>query len=155
MMPRPSRRAGAARVEWETRPRAARHRARELPHRAGTATYRAALLARCGIVYPHRMRRSLCPLSLLAALGTLGACSATSVPIHGNDGKPYVYVDCSGMFQSLDDCYRTANEICPTGYRIMSSVAPRANPFGNLIVDCTSPGEASGAPGPTPTPAAL
>jgi hypothetical protein len=76
--------------------------------------------------------------SLLAAAAVAG-CSATSVPIHGSDGKPYVYVDCSGMFRSLDDCYRVANRVCPTGYRIVNSVAPRANPFGNLVVDCQDP----------------
>jgi len=106
-------------------------------------------------VYRERMRRSLGRLPWLLALFTLGACSVTSVPIHGNDGRPYVYLDCSGMFQSLDDCYRAANEVCPSGYRIMSSVAPRSNPFGNLIIDCAPPDTAAGTPVPTPTPAPL
>lgn len=76
---------------------------------------------------------------LLLGAAVAAGCSATSVPIHGSDGKPYVYVDCSGMFSSLDDCYRVANRVCPAGYRIVNSVAPRANPFGNLVVDCQNP----------------
>lgn len=100
------------------------------------------------------MQRFLRDLPGLLALCALGACSATSVPIHGSDGKPYVYVDCNGAFLSLDDCYEKANEICPSGYRIVTSVAPRANPFGNLIVACSEPGsEASSVPAATPTPA--
>lgn len=101
------------------------------------------------------MRRSLRNVPGLLALCALGACSATSVPIHGSDGKPYLYIDCNDMFLSLDDCYEKANEVCPTGYRIVTSVAPRANPFGNLIVACSEPGsEASPAPAATPTPEA-
>ena len=89
---------------------------------------------------------------LLAAATTAAGCSATSVPIHGSDGKPYVYVDCSGMFRSLDDCYQLANSVCPSGYRIANSVAPRANPFGNLVVDCQP--AAAAAPAASASPAA-
>jgi subtilase family serine protease len=79
-----------------------------------------------------------------AALAGAG-CSVTAVPIHGSDGKPYTYVDCSSMFQSLDDCYQEANRVCPSGYRIVNSVAPRANPFGNLVIECGSPSTATGS----------
>lgn len=81
----------------------------------------------------------------IALAAATAGCSATSVPIHGSDGKPYTYVDCSGMFRTLDDCYQLANRVCPSGYRIVNSVAPRANPFGNLVVDCHD-GGASAAP---------
>lgn len=97
------------------------------------------------------MMRTLRRGAVLALLaGTLG-CSATSVPIHGSDGKPYVYVDCSGTFQGLDDCYRLANQTCPAGYRLANSVAPRANPFSNLVIDCLPAGGTATASG---TPAA-
>jgi len=82
----------------------------------------------------------------------VAGCSATYTPIYGSDGKPYVYVDCNGMFRSLDDCYDVANRVCPQGYRIMNSVAPRANPFGNLVVDCKD-GTAATAPTPSAPPA--
>jgi hypothetical protein len=97
------------------------------------------------------MTRTLRRGSLLVVLIAAAGCSATAVPIHGSDGKPYLYVDCSGMFRTLDDCYRAANEVCPDGYRIVNSVAPRANPFGNLVIGCQS---ASGAAAPAPSPAA-
>jgi len=87
----------------------------------------------------------------LLLLAAAAGCSATSVPIHGSDGKPYTYVDCSGMFRTLDDCYQLANQVCPAGYRIVNSVAPRSNPFGNLIVDCQpAGGSAHDVPAPTP-----
>lgn len=92
------------------------------------------------------MTRTLRRACLLLAAAVTG-CSATSVPIHGSDGKPYVYLDCSGMFRTLDDCYQLANQECPSGYRIVNSVAPRANPFGNIVVDCHAPAaSASAAP---------
>jgi len=90
------------------------------------------------------LRRRACLLLALVATG----CSATSVPIHGSDGKPYVYLDCSGMFRTLDDCYQLANQQCPSGYRIVNSVAPRANPFGNIVVDCHDPAAASASSAP-------
>jgi hypothetical protein len=97
------------------------------------------------------IRRAL----LLLAAGAAAGCSATSVPIYGSDGKPYVFVDCSNMFNSLDDCYRLANQVCPTGYRLANSVAPRSNPFGNLVVDCQTPaGRTAMEPASLPTPAA-
>lgn len=85
---------------------------------------------------------------VVAALAGAG-CSVTAIPIHGSDGKPYTYVDCSGMFQSLDGCYQEANRACPGGYRIVNSVAPRSNPFGNLVIECTGAraGDASSASG--------
>jgi len=96
------------------------------------------------------MTRSLRRASLVLALGVVAGCSPTSVPIHGSDGKPYVYVDCSGMFSNLDDCYRVASRVCPEGYRIANSVAPRSDPFGNLVIDCQTPDRNS----PTPPPSA-
>ena len=101
-----------------------------------------------------RSLRRACRALALAAAAFVAGCSATSVPIHGSDGKPYVYVDCSGMFRTLDDCYRVANRICPGGYRIANSVAPRANPFGNLVVDCQDPGAMSIPPQLTPAASA-
>ena len=96
------------------------------------------------------MMRTLRRACLLTAALAGAGCSVTAVPIHGSDGKPYTYVDCSSMFQSLDDCYQEANRVCPSGYRIVNSVAPRANPFGNLVIECTSPGVASSTSGATP-----
>ncbi|HEY8516014.1 MAG TPA: hypothetical protein VIS07_10920 [Candidatus Binatia bacterium] len=77
----------------------------------------------------------------------------TSTRIYGSDGKPYTYVDCNGPLQTLEDCYVAAREACPNGYRIVNGVAPRANPFGNLIVACNEPGaEAASAPAATTSP---
>ena len=90
---------------------------------------------------------------LVILAGVLG-CSATAVPIHGSDGKPYVYVDCSGTFQGLDDCYRIANQMCPAGYRLANSVAPRANPFSNLVIACEGPAADDAISGSTAPPAA-
>lgn len=92
------------------------------------------------------LRRAAVVLAAVSAAG----CSATSVPIYGSDGKPYVYVDCSGMFSTLDECYRVASKVCPGGYRIANGVAPRESPFGNLVVDCQTPGASDLAPLPTP-----
>jgi hypothetical protein len=94
------------------------------------------------------MMRTIRRACLLLAAAAVTGCSATSVPIHGSDGRPYVYVDCSGMFRSLDHCYQLANQVCPTGYRIVNSVAPRANPFANLVIDCKDPtlGDVAAAP---------
>lgn len=101
------------------------------------------------------MMRSFANAVGLCALILSAGCSATSVPIHGSDGKAYVYVDCSGMFRSLDDCYQLANSVCPDGYRIANSVAPRANPFGNLVVDCQpAAASAAAAPADAASPAA-
>ena len=91
------------------------------------------------------MKRTLRRACLVAAALAGAGCSVTAVPIHGSDGKPYTYIDCSSMFQSLDDCYQEANRVCPGGYRIVNSVAPRANPFGNLVVECGSVAGASSA----------
>lgn len=91
------------------------------------------------------MKRTLRRACLLAAALAGAGCSVTTVPIHGSDGKPYVYVDCSNIFQSLDDCYRAANNVCPGGYRIVNSVAPRSNPFGNLVLECTHPSLPAGS----------
>ena len=99
------------------------------------------------------MTRSLCRALLLLAAGLAASCSVTSVPIHGSDGKPYVYVDCSGMFHSLDDCYQLANRVCPGGYRLVNSVAPRSDPFATLVIDCQEPG-AMTTPSSAPTPGA-
>jgi len=99
------------------------------------------------------MTRSLRRVFLLLVAGVAAGCSTTSVPIHGSDGKPYVYVDCSGMFHSLDDCYRVANRVCPAGYRLANSVAPRSSPFGNLVLDCQEPGGMT-TPPTTPAPTA-
>jgi hypothetical protein len=97
------------------------------------------------------MRRSVRRALLLLVAGAAAAgCSATSVPIYGSDGRPYVFVDCSSMFNSLDDCYRTANQVCPGGYRLTNSAAPRSNPFGNLVIDCSPPPTPEPAPSPTP-----
>ena len=85
------------------------------------------------------MKRTLRRACLLAAALAGAGCSVSAVPIHGSDGKPYVYLDCSRMIQSLDDCYQEANRVCPGGYRIVNSVAPRSNPFGNLVIECSSP----------------
>ena len=103
------------------------------------------------------MPRSLRRATRLLALVVAGAgCSATSVPIHGNDGKAYIYVDCSGFFRSLDACYVAANQLCPAGYRIMSSVAPRSDPFGSLVIDCqegtTATAQSSAGTASTSTP---
>jgi hypothetical protein len=95
------------------------------------------------------MTRSLCRAFLVLATGLAG-CSVTSVPIHGSDGKPYVYVDCSGMFHSLDDCYQLANTVCPAGYRLVNSVAPRSDPFATLVIDCQEPGAMTPSSAPTP-----
>jgi hypothetical protein len=100
------------------------------------------------------MKRSLRRAFLLLATGVAAGCSATSVPMYGSDGKPYVYVDCSGMFHSLDDCYRVANRVCPNGYRLTNSVAPRSNPFGNLVIDCQD-AAAPTTPAVAATPGAL
>lgn len=75
---------------------------------------------------------------LLLAVAAAG-CSVTAIPIHGSDGRPYVYVDCDAPFQSLDDCYAEANRVCPGGYRIANGVAPRTSPFGNLVLECANP----------------
>ena len=95
-----------------------------------------------------RSCRRACGAQALALVAFIAGCSPTAVPIHGSDGKPYVYVDCTGMFSSLDDCYRVASRVCPAGYRITNHVAPRANPFGNLVIDCQDPAAMS-----TPPPA--
>ncbi|MBY0278092.1 hypothetical protein K2Z84_22385 [Candidatus Binatia bacterium] len=97
------------------------------------------------------MKRTLRRACLVVAALAGAGCSVTAIPIHGSDGKPYTYVDCSGMFQSLDGCYAEANRSCPGGYRIVNSVAPRANPFGNLVIECTSPGVAASAATATAT----
>lgn len=97
------------------------------------------------------MSRSVRRALLLLLAGVAAGCSATSVPIYGSDGRPYVFVDCSSMFNSLEACYQTANQVCPGGYRLANSVAPRSNPFGNLVIDCSPP--PTPEPVPTPTPA--
>jgi len=84
------------------------------------------------------VRFSLLVAALPLAFGAAG-CSVTAVPIHGSDGKPYIYVDCSSTFQSLEDCYAEANRVCPGGYRLVNGVAPRSSPFGNLVLECASP----------------
>lgn len=99
------------------------------------------------------MKRTLRRACLVVAALAGAGCSVTAIPIHGSDGKPYTYVDCSSMFQSLDGCYAEANRSCPGGYRIVNSVAPRANPFGNLVIECTTPGTvgtSAAAAGTTP-----
>ncbi|MBM4244949.1 MAG: hypothetical protein FJ148_14230 [Deltaproteobacteria bacterium] len=83
-------------------------------------------------------RFSLLVAALPLAVAAAG-CSVTAVPIHGTDGKPYVYVDCSSVFRSLEDCYAEANRVCPGGYRLVNGVAPRSSPFGNLVLECASP----------------
>jgi hypothetical protein len=105
------------------------------------------LLLDGGLVVRRQIMRSASGTPAVAVLLSVLAagCSATSTRIYGSDGKPYVYVDCNGLFSSLDDCYEVASEVCPGGYRIMNGVAPRANPFGNLVIDCKDAGGASAA----------
>ncbi|HZR81120.1 MAG TPA: hypothetical protein VFD92_08480 [Candidatus Binatia bacterium] len=73
---------------------------------------------------------------LLVACG-LQACAVTATQIHGNDGKSYQYVECKGLFRTLDDCYVKANEVCPAGYQIDNDAAPRDTYNSSMIVRCS------------------
>jgi hypothetical protein len=81
------------------------------------------------------MRRSLA-LAALPLLLALPGCAITSTQIYGRDGSPYQYIECRGIWRTLEDCYQKANQVCPSGYRIENDAAPRDAYNSSLIVRC-------------------
>lgn len=76
-------------------------------------------------------------LAITALLGAiLAGCSVTATQIYGRDGNPYQYIQCDGLFRTLDDCYVKAAQTCPTGYQITDGVAPRDFYDSSLIIRC-------------------
>jgi hypothetical protein len=64
----------------------------------------------------------------------------------GPNGNTAYSMRCSGMGRALDDCYKKAGELCPTGYNIIdraSSIVAipvsggvMATPQHNLAIEC-------------------
>ena len=81
------------------------------------------------------MRRSQA-LAALASAVALSGCAVTATQIYGRDGLPYQYVECRGLWRTLEDCYQKASQVCPSGYRIDNDAAPRDAYNSSLIVRC-------------------
>ena len=88
------------------------------------------------------MRILYAPLFLLLA----SCASIEPQEFKGPSGKSAYSMKCSGMGRTLDDCYKKAGEVCPSGYNIIdraSSIAAipvrgglLAAPQHNLAVEC-------------------
>ena len=66
----------------------------------------------------------------------LAACSVSPRQFIGPNGGTAYSMRCSGGGRSLDDCYRKAGEICPSGYAIIdrsSSVFGVPTASGTII----------------------
>ena len=76
--------------------------------------------------------------SLLAvlALVAVSGCALRATPIYGRDGQTYQYIEAGPFWRTLEDCYETANVVCPSGYRVTDDVAPRSYYGPSLIVRC-------------------
>jgi len=81
------------------------------------------------------MRRSLA-FAALPLLLALPGCAITATQIYGRDGNPYQYIECRGIWRTLEDCYQKASQVCPSGYRIENDAAPRDAYNASLIVRC-------------------
>lgn len=74
--------------------------------------------------------------SIIALAAVLAGCGPSAIPIHGRDGRPYLYVECDGIFRTIESCYAAANKACPRGYRIVENVAPRDYYNSSLVFAC-------------------
>ena len=58
--------------------------------------------------------------ALLVTVGMLVSCASVQPhEFRGPSGKTAYSMRCSGMGRSLDECYKKAGELCPTGYNIV------------------------------------
>ncbi len=64
------------------------------------------------------------PRAILAAVLLLAGCAETQ---YGPDGRREYTVDCPGVRQTMDACYRQAGEICgASGYELVASSSDKA-----------------------------
>lgn len=64
----------------------------------------------------------------------LCACATVSpVKYQGNNGKASYSMTCSGMGRTMGKCYYKANELCPSGYTILSDAHASSALFGDLM----------------------
>jgi len=57
-------------------------------------------------------------VSAIFAFSLLGCAQATK--IYGSDGLPAQLIECSGTAVPMSACFSKANEVCPTGYVLIS-----------------------------------
>lgn len=87
-------------------------------------------------------------LSVLTLIPVLVSCAEIQPKeFRGTNGKTAYSMKCSGMGRTLDDCYKKAGELCPSGYNIIdraSSIVAIpagdggiiATPVHNLAIEC-------------------
>ena len=75
----------------------------------------------------------------------LAACASIQpVAFKGPNGDTVYSMRCNGMGRTLDDCYKKASELCPSGYSIVdreSSVVGMGGivvPHYRLAIECKS-----------------
>lgn len=54
---------------------------------------------------------------LLAGLASASCIAEPRTEFMGSDGKMVAAVSCNGWFQTMDDCRRRADDVCPAGYQ--------------------------------------
>jgi len=85
--------------------------------------------------------------SILLALLLLVSCASIEPKeFKGPNGRTAYSMRCSGMGRTLDDCYKTAGEVCPNGYDIIDRASGTvavpfrggivAAPQHNLAIEC-------------------
>ncbi|NIJ43264.1 hypothetical protein FHS78_003576 [Parvibaculum indicum] len=82
------------------------------------------------------MRQFLVIALALAAPLALGGCAVTASPVTGPEGKTAYSMKCSGYMRTLDDCYKKAGELCPTGYTIDAMPTSAIGPGSYMMISC-------------------
>ena len=57
-------------------------------------------------------------IAVIAVL-LLAGCAVKAEHFVGPNSRPAYSMKCSGMGITLDDCFKKAGEVCPTGYNII------------------------------------
>ena len=75
--------------------------------------------------------KSIYVLAVLATAVILGGC-ATATPINTGSGQQAYLIECPGSGNSMSNCVKKANSVCPTGYNIAGS-REQAQGSGSVI----------------------
>ncbi len=63
--------------------------------------------------------RTFSTLCLIKLCLILGGCATGVSNFTGPDGKQSYALKCSGYMRDWDDCYKSAGELCPSGYDVI------------------------------------
>ena len=66
-------------------------------------------------------RSAAAGLAAAASAAALLAACTTTTPVRTSSEGEGQLIDCSGWGQSMEDCMIKANEVCPDGYKVVSS----------------------------------